>query len=249
MKIIIPSRYASTRLPGKPLADICGKPMIWHVWQRGIEVVGIENCWVATDHDDIFNVMSEFGAQVIMTHAEHASGTDRIAEVVTKLGWEDEEIVVNVQGDEPLMPPHLVTQVGQLLQRCPDAGISTLAHSIERWEDLVNPNIVKVVVAESGLAHYFSRSPIPYDRDGSQDITRYPYLRHIGIYAYRVGAIKALQSLQPAPSEVLESLEQLRALWHGIPITVATVADVPPHGVDTQEDLDAVRESIGCDYV
>ena len=244
MKVVIPARFASTRLPGKPLADIAGKPMIWHVWQRGVEAVGADNCWVATDHSGVRDIMTGFGAQVVMTAPDHVSGTDRIAEVAVQLNWADDDIVVNVQGDEPLLPPALVTQVGSLLANTPNAGISTLGCPITKWDDLLNPNIVKAVCDKEGMAHYFSRSPVPYDRSGEQDASRYPYLRHIGIYAYRVSTLKQLQTLEEAPTEKLESLEQLRALWHGINIVVGAVVDAPPHGVDTPEDLAAVRQIV-----
>lgn len=242
MKIVIPARYASTRLPGKPLADIAGKPMVEHVWRRCLEVAAADAVVVATDDARVLDACKAFGAQAVMTSPDHASGTDRIAEVASLMGWSDDEIVVNVQGDEPMMPPALVTAVAGLLAKTPDAALATASHRVPSVEDLMNPNVVKVVTDKSGMALYFSRSVIPFDRDAERpDLGRHAYQRHIGIYAYRVATLKALTALPPAPIEELEALEQLRALYNGMKIVVAEVAEAPPAGVDTDKDLAAVR--------
>ncbi len=241
-KIVIPARYASSRLPGKPLADICGKPMIEHVWQQCIQAADSDDIIIATDDDRVMRAAQAFGATAMMTSGQHASGTDRIAEVAAAAGWQDDEIVVNVQGDEPLMPPQLVHAVAALLAEHPDADMATASHRIGCVEDLQNPNMVKVVTTKAGAASYFSRAAIPYDRDAYRPtVTRFPYQRHIGIYAYRVGTLKRLTQLPPAPTEELEALEQLRALYNGMTILVTEVAEAPPAGVDTEKDLAAVR--------
>lgn len=241
-KIVIPARYASSRLPGKPLADICGKPMIEHVWRQCLQAADKADIIVATDDDRVMEAVRAFGGDAMMTGAQHVSGTDRIAEVATIAGWHDDEIVVNVQGDEPLMPPALVRKVADLLAAHPDAAMATASHPISSVEDLINPNVVKVVTTKSGAASYFSRAAIPHDRGVDRPtVTRFPYQRHIGIYAYRVGTLKRLTHLPPAPTEELETLEQLRALYNGITIMVAEVPNAPPVGVDTEKDLAAVR--------
>jgi len=244
-RIVIPARYASSRLPGKPLADIGGKPMIQHVWERCRET-GAADVVVATDDARVFDAAQEFGAQAVMTAAEHASGTDRIAEVVDILGCADDEIIVNVQGDEPMMPPVLVRTVADLLAGSADAALATASHPIASMDDLLNPNVVKVVTDKTGAACYFSRSAIPHERGAERpDLQRFAYQRHIGIYAYRAGTLRQLTLLPPAPLEELEALEQLRALYHGMKIMVAEVADAPPAGVDTEKDLAAVRAMMG----
>lgn len=242
-KIVIPARYASSRLPGKPLADICGKPMIQHVWDRACEAAGRkQDVIVATDDQRVADACEGFGAIVVMTATDHPSGTDRIAEVAAKMRWKDDEIVVNVQGDEPMMPPALVANVAGLLAMHPRAAMATASHAISSLDDLMNPNVVKVVTDHEGAACYFSRSPIPHQRGADRpDLSRFNYQRHIGIYAYRVKTLKALTSLPPAPVEELEALEQLRALYNGLKIMVTEVAEAPHAGVDTDKDLAAVR--------
>lgn len=241
-KIVIPARYASSRLPGKPLADIRGKPMIEYVWRQCMQVADSRDIVIATDDERVMQAARAFGAEAMMTDRQHASGTDRIAEVASIAGWYDDEVVVNVQGDEPLMPPQLVRAVAALVSEHPEADMATASHRIGSVEDLLNPNVVKVVTAQDGAASYFSRAAIPYHRDGDRPtVTRFPYQRHIGIYAYRVGTLKQLTQLPPAPTEELEALEQLRALYHGMTILVAEVAEAPPAGVDTEKDLAAVR--------
>ncbi|NVJ97118.1 MAG: 3-deoxy-manno-octulosonate cytidylyltransferase [Alphaproteobacteria bacterium] len=241
-KVVIPARYASSRLPGKPLADIAGKPMIEHVWRRCLDAAPAEDVIVATDDQRVADACESFGAVVVMTSPDHASGTDRIAEVAEKLGWQDDIIAVNVQGDEPLMPPSLVSAVADLLAGAPKAALATASHPLISVEDLQNPNVVKVVTDCAGMALYFSRSAIPHERGADRpDLGRYPYQRHIGIYAYRVGTLRALTALPPAPIEELEALEQLRAIYNGMKIIVAEVDEAPPAGVDTEKDLAAVR--------
>jgi len=241
MKIVIPARYQSTRLPGKPLADIAGKPMIQHVWERacaalkpGDEVI------IAADDDRIIAAAEVFGAAVVQTLASHESGTDRIAEVCALLGWTDDEIIVNLQGDEPLMPPALVRLAGDALAVHGRAQLATASCPIRAENDVADPNIVKVVADKDGMAQYFSRSPIPYDRDGI-DVARFSYQRHLGLYAYRVSTLHRLSELPPCKLELLEGLEQLRALDAGMKIHVSEITDAPPHGVDTLADLEAVR--------
>jgi len=242
MKIVIPARYASSRLPGKPLADIAGKPMIAHVVARALEAAAAEDVFVATDDKRVAEAVAAFGGQAVMTRPDHASGTDRIAEVAMALGWADDEIVVNVQGDEPLLPPAFIRLVGAALDADAAAHMATVGCPFTDAADVANPNIVKIVMAGTGHASYFSRAAIPFDRDGSGiDLSRYPYLRHIGLYAYRVSTLKQLTALPPAPTENLEMLEQLRALWHGMAIRVEVIPEAPPAGVDTPEDLEAVR--------
>ncbi|MCE5180355.1 MAG: 3-deoxy-manno-octulosonate cytidylyltransferase [Betaproteobacteria bacterium] len=252
-KVVIPARFASTRLPGKPLLDIGGRPMVAHVVERALES-GADEVWVATDHQGIADAVRDHGCQVCMTSPDHPSGTDRIAEVASQRGWSDETIVVNVQGDEPLIAPSLIRQVAQQLHDRPLAAIATACHVIHDGADLFNPNIVKVVTDREGYALYFSRAPIPYARDAwsqSASITPYPSLpdglpayRHIGIYAYRSAFLKVYNLLEPAAIEQFEALEQLRALWHGYRIGVAVVAEAPVAGVDTQEDLERVRRLV-----
>lgn len=245
-KIVIPARYASTRLPGKPLADIAGKPMVLRVVDA-VADCGAAGVWVATDDERVAQAVSAAGHQAVMTRSDHPTGTDRIAEVAAQLGWGEDEIVVNVQGDEPLIDPSLVQGVAHALGEDSEAAIATAAHGLVSAEEFFNPNVVKVVCDASGRAHYFSRAPIPYARDAfaaSRD--RLPEglgaLRHIGLYAYRVSFLRRYGGLPPAPTEQWESLEQLRALWHGYRIRVLTCAEAPAPGVDTPEDLERVRQ-------
>ncbi|MDD5241144.1 MAG: 3-deoxy-manno-octulosonate cytidylyltransferase [Sulfuricella sp.] len=252
-KVVIPARFASTRLPGKPLLDIGGRPMVAHVVERALES-GADEVWVATDHQGVADAVRGHGCQVCMTSPDHPSGTDRIAEVASLRGWGDETIVVNVQGDEPLIAPALIRQVAQQLHDHPLAAIATACHAIHDCTDLFNPNIVKVVTDREGYALYFSRAPIPYARDAWASASPppphsslpegLPVYRHIGIYAYRSAFLKIYNRLEPAAIEQFEALEQLRALWHGYRIGVAVVAQAPVAGVDTQEDLERVRSLI-----
>ncbi|MES1981978.1 MAG: 3-deoxy-manno-octulosonate cytidylyltransferase [Pseudomonadota bacterium] len=243
-QVVIPARYASTRLPGKPLLDIAGKPMVVRVAERAAQS-GAQQIWVATDHQPIIAAVQQHGYRACMTNPLHTSGTDRIAEVAQLLGWPDDTIIVNVQGDEPLMPPQLIRTVAQHLHDHPECAMSTACHPIHDQDAMRNPNIVKVVLDQDGNALYFSRAPIPYPRDAWAADTASPQnltmLRHIGIYAYRAGFLRAYSKLAPAAIEQIEMLEQLRALWHGYKIGVTITADAPPAGVDTEPDLHAAR--------
>jgi 3-deoxy-manno-octulosonate cytidylyltransferase (CMP-KDO synthetase) len=244
--VVIPARHASTRLPGKPLLHIAGKPMIVRVAEQAAKSCA-RQIWIATDHHAIANVVHEHGFKACITRDTHASGTDRIAEVVELQGWPDDTIVVNVQGDEPMMPPELIRAVAQHLFEHPECAIATACHAIHDEASLKNPNIVKTVLDKDGNALYFSRAPIPYPRDafaaGSGMPADLPALRHIGIYAYRAGFLRAYGQLCPAPVEQYESLEQLRALYHGYKIGVVIADTAPPGGVDTEQDLHAAREA------
>ena len=241
---VIPARFASARLPGKPLAEIAGRPMVAHVWQRACESRA-GRVVVATDDARIEAAMVAEGAEVVMTRADHPSGTDRLAEVAERLGLADDAVLVNVQGDEPLIPPALVDQVAERLFDDPGASIATLAEPISDVETLFNPNVVKVVRALSGRALYFSRAPIPWDRDAfsaqPELLETDAWLRHIGLYAYRAGFLAEYRDWVPSPLERLEHLEQLRALHHGHGIQVALAREPHPAGVDTAEDLARVR--------
>jgi 3-deoxy-manno-octulosonate cytidylyltransferase (CMP-KDO synthetase) len=237
--VIIPARMASTRLPNKPLADLGGKPMIVRVAERAAQS-GAGQIIVATDHDDIFAACQQHGVAVQMTRSDHPSGTDRIAEVAAKIGLADDAVVVNVQGDEPLIDPALIAATAALISR--EVPMATAAHAIADMNEAFNPNVVKVVLDKNGRALYFSRATIPWHRDGfaqSKDVlpTGYAPLRHIGLYAYRNAFLQAYPQLPVAPLEQLEALEQLRVLWHGFPIAVHVTADAPAAGVDTPEDL------------
>lgn len=248
--VVIPARYASTRLPGKPLADIAGKPMIEHVYERACES-GAGRIVIATDDHRIEEACRGFGAEVVMTSADHASGTDRLEEVARRLGFGPDERVVNVQGDEPLIPPELIDQVAENLESHPDAAIATLCERLSDAASVFNPNVVKVVFDCRGMAHYFSRAPVPWARDawqgpaGSAEARALPqgvdYFRHIGIYGYRVSLLRSFVTWPPAPTEVTESLEQLRALYNGARIHVEEACRVPPAGVDTEQDLERLR--------
>lgn len=241
--VLIPARLASTRLPNKPLADLGGAPMVVRVAQRA-QLSQAEKVVVATDSHEVMEQCSRFNIQSVMTAATHASGSDRLAEACTLLGLPDDAVVVNVQGDEPLIDVTLMDAVAQLLADRPDCAMSTAAHAIESMEDYLNPNIVKVVLDARQTAMYFSRAPIPAARDdASQELSkRLKPLRHVGIYGYRAGFLKAFPALPPAPIEQLECLEQLRALWHGYKIAVHTTQRSPGIGVDTPEDLLAARQ-------
>ena len=243
--VIIPARYASTRLPGKPLADIGGKPMVVRVADRAI-AAGADRVVVATDDVRIKAAVEAHGVAACLTAADHATGTDRLAEAAQQLGLPDDAIVVNVQGDEPLLSPALIRAVADLLSAHPEAAIATACHPITDPAEAFNPNVVKVVLDAKGHALYFSRATIPWARDafaGSRgDLPQgLPLYRHYGLYAYRVRFLRAFPALAPAPIERFEALEQLRALWHGLRIVVEVTAGTPAPGVDTPEDLDRVR--------
>jgi 3-deoxy-manno-octulosonate cytidylyltransferase (CMP-KDO synthetase) len=240
-KVVVPARYASTRLPAKPLLDLGGKPMVVRVAERAL-LSGAEEVWVATDHAAVKAVAEQHGLSVLLTRADHQSGTDRLAEVVELLGWEDGTIIVNVQGDEPLIDPALIAQTACQLADS-DADIATVAHPLTEAVDFFNPNIVKVVCTAAGDALYFSRAPIPYARDhfareaGGETLPAgLPAYRHVGLYAYRAGFLRAYTQLTPSSLEGFEALEQLRALWHGYRISVAIADHLPMPGVDTPED-------------
>ena len=248
--VVIPARYASTRLPGKPLQDIAGKPMIQHVWEQARKS-SASRVVVATDDARIVEACRGFGAEVLLTAAAHNSGTDRLAEVASQLGLPGEAIVVNVQGDEPLIPPAIIDQVAANLAASPQAGIATLGEPIHDAAQLFNPNVVKVVSDASGLALTFSRAPLPWARDafaaGRDSLPAgVPFRRHIGIYAYRAGFLHDFVAWGPCWLEDAECLEQLRALWHGVRIHVADALETPPAGVDTAEDLQRVRQLLGA---
>ncbi|QIU88179.1 3-deoxy-manno-octulosonate cytidylyltransferase [Yokenella regensburgei] len=240
--VIIPARYASTRLPGKPLQDINGKPMIVHTLERARES-GAERVIVATDHPDVARAVEAVGGEVCMTRVDHQSGTERLAEVVEKCGFSDDTIIVNVQGDEPTIPAANIRQVAENLARS-QCGMATLAVPVHSAEEAFNPNAVKVVMDNAGYALYFSRATIPWDRDRfaqSRDTIGDSLLRHIGIYAYRAGFINRYISWPPSPLEQIEMLEQLRVLWYGEKIHVEVAKMTPGTGVDTPEDLERVR--------
>lgn len=243
-KVVIPARHASTRLPGKPLLDIAGLPMVVRVAQQAARS-GAEALVVATDHADIAAAVTAHGFQAVMTRSDHTTGTDRIAEVAEQLGWSPASVVVNVQGDEPLIDPALVAACAERLQAHPECVMSTAAHTIDSVEEYLNPNVVKVVTDAAGRALYFSRAPMPWWRDGhAQGVTALPDpapLRHIGIYGYTAGFLRRFPALPPAPLEQIESLEQLRVLWHGERIVVHLSPQRPGPGVDTPEDLARVR--------
>jgi len=236
MHVIIPARYASTRLPGKPLADIAGKPLLQHVWERACES-GAVSVAIATDDERIRAVAAGFGAQVCLTSPAHRSGTERLAEAIVQLGLREEDLVVNLQGDEPLMPPRLIREVAAALAQDSAAVVATAAHPISGLAEFNNPNVVKVVTDARGHALYFSRAPIPYPRDGAAPRA----FRHIGLYAYRAGFVGRYVGWSPCPPEEAEQLEQLRVLWHGERIRVWYTDAAPGPGVDTPEDLERVR--------
>ena len=249
--VVIPARFASSRLHGKPLADIGGKPMVVRVAERA-RASGAEAVWVATDSQAVFDAVALHGHQAIMTRGDHATGTDRIAEVAQQLGLADSEIVVNVQGDEPLIAPELIAEVVQALVEHAEASMATACHPITDAASLLNPNVVKVALDQAGHALYFSRAPIPYPRDSfavnqSALPSGLPSYRHIGIYAYRAGFLHLYSRLQPVAIERFEALEQLRALWYGHRIAVAVTAHAPEAGVDTAEDLERVRRSFAAE--
>jgi len=243
--VVIPARYGSTRLPGKPLLDIAGKPMVQRVWEQA-RLSSAEQVVIATDDARIFEAAQAFGAEVCMTSPQHPSGTDRLQQVAQEMNWPDDHIVVNVQGDEPLIPPAVIDQVAFNLADHDQAGMATLCEDIDALDELINPNAVKVVSDISGMALYFSRAPIPWPRDefmhGQQAMPQVGnWYRHIGIYAYRTGFLHRYVTWPPAPIEQLENLEQLRALYNSVGIHVERAVQSVPGGVDTEEDLHAVR--------
>ncbi len=243
--VLIPARLKSTRLPGKPLADIGGAPMVVRVAQRA-QQSSAERVIVAVDDARVQAACEQHGIATVMTSAEHPTGTDRLAEAVTRLGLDDDAIVVNVQGDEPLMPVSVIERVAALLAQSPDCAMATAAHPIESVDAFLNPNVVKVVLDEKGRALTFSRAPIPYPRDHFREglaglPAGLPALHHLGLYAYRVRFLKRFPTLAQAPLERFESLEQLRALYYGERIAVMILNEQLPAGVDTQEDLERVR--------
>lgn len=253
--VLIPARMASSRLPDKPLADIAGLPMVVRVAQRAL-LSQATNVVVAADDERIVAACEAHGVQAILTRTDHPSGSDRLAEACEQLGLDGSDCVVNVQGDEPLINPQLIDAVAHLLSQTPEASMGTAAHPIERLEDFLNPNVVKVVRDAQGLAHYFSRAPIPFARDHAAQAwwsnpeavaghDGFAPLRHVGIYSYRAGFLRRFPLLTPAPTEAVEALEQLRALWHGHRIAVHITHDAPGAGVDTPADLQRVRDLLG----
>lgn len=243
---IIPARFGSSRLPGKPLADINGKPMVVHVMERALES-GAKRVIVATDHPDVAKAVEAAGGEVCLTRPDHESGTERLAEVIELCQFADDEIIVNVQGDEPLIPPVIIRQVADNLANS-EAGMATLAVPIETAEEAFNPNAVKVVRDAKGYAMYFSRATIPWERERfavSKETVGDTFLRHIGIYAYRAGFIRQYVKWEPSQLEHIELLEQLRVLWYGEKIHVDVAKAIPSVGVDTAEDLERVRVILG----
>lgn len=249
--VLIPARMSSSRLPGKPLADIAGLPMVVRVARRAQQSTAAR-CVVAADDARIVDACLQHGVQALLTRNDHPSGSDRLAEACEQLGLDGNDAVVNVQGDEPLIEPALINAVAHLLSACPEASMGTAAHPIASPADYRNPNVVKVVCDAKGLASYFSRAPIPFSRDHADEAwwetaaataghAGFAPLRHIGIYSYRAGFLREFPRLSPAPTEAMEQLEQLRALWHGHRIAVHLTPDAPGAGVDTPEDLQRVR--------
>ena len=243
--VIIPARFGATRLPGKPLVDIAGKPMIQHVYERAVES-GAGNIIIATDDERIVKAGEGFGAQVCLTSDKHHSGTDRIAEVADKYEFSDDQIIVNLQGDEPLMPSKVIKQVAESLEQNTQASMSTVCARITTAAELFDPHIVKVVRDENDMAVYFSRASIPWDRDAFASTTEVlpensVHFRHIGLYAYRVGFLRQYIQWPQCDLEKMESLEQLRAIWHGHRIHVAEALEIPLAGVDTERDLEMVK--------
>lgn len=245
--IVIPARYASTRLPGKPLLDIAGKPMIQHVYERATES-GAQEVIIATDDTRIQQAAEAFGAQVCMTADTHRSGTERLAEVIDSCNIDDEHIVINLQGDEPLLPPKCLQQVAQALEQDSDASVATLCTHMSSVDEIFDPHAVKVVLDHRQHALYFTRAPVPWDREHFKNNPQLSdeqlsvYRRHIGLYAYRAGFVKKYIELPQTDLERIESLEQLRVMWHGFSIVVPMAEEIPGPGVDTAEDLENVRK-------
>lgn len=247
--IVIPARYASQRFPQKMLADLAGKPVVQWVYDLALNA-GAESVTIATDHSAIFAAAQAFGADVVMTRDDHENGTERLAEVAQLKGWSGDEIVVNVQGDEPLLPITLIHDAVRALAEDDAAQMATVACPIHRAEDIFNPSVVKVVCDAKGRALYFSRATMPWDRDGfaqqpAEIDAEYPALRHVGLYVYRVALLDQYAHMPMSPLEKWEKLEQLRFLHQGIKVQVALTQELPPHGVDTPEDLAALAEKLG----
>ena len=245
-KIVIPARFGSSRLPGKPLIELAGKPMVQHVYERALDT-GASEIVIATDDQRIFEAAESFGAQVVMTSIDHENGTERIAEVASKLGWRDDDVVVNLQGDEPLIPKSLIELTAKGLLENPVAGMSSLCTSITSAHDAFDPNVVKAVLDNSGFAMYFSRASIPWDREGYKDETRSvtvisPVYRHIGMYGYRVSFLNEYVKMKPTALEQAECLEQLRALCYGVKIHMSVIDKAPGHGIDTPSDVARVEK-------
>lgn len=251
-KAVIPSRYAAQRLPGKPLRDVCGKPLVVRVLERA-QASSADEILVATDDSRIAEAVQAAGGQAVMTSPDHASGTDRLAEVARLRGWSDDTIVVNLQGDEPLVPPVILDELARALREHARAGIATMATPIRSAEEIFAPSVVKVVRDDAGFALYFSRAPVPWVRDAFRpgeatdrvpDVA--PFLRHLGLYAYRASTLARLSATPQSAIERAESLEQLRALAAGIPIHVTVLESAPPPGVDTEADLERVRAELSA---
>jgi 3-deoxy-manno-octulosonate cytidylyltransferase (CMP-KDO synthetase) len=248
-RVVIPVRYASTRFPGKALVDIAGKPMIQHVYERAVES-GAESVVIATDDERICKVAEEFGATVCMTSPDHKTGTERLAEAVVALGYLEEEIIVNLQGDEPLVPAVVVRQVAEDLEKFTNSKVATLYETVKTIDELFDPNNVKVVMNKRGYALYFSRAPIAWDRENFQippskkQHLQSEHFRHVGIYAYRVGFLQEYMEWGPSPLEEMECLEQLRVLWNGGRVQLTETKESVPADVNTEKDLDLVRALI-----
>jgi 3-deoxy-manno-octulosonate cytidylyltransferase (CMP-KDO synthetase) len=241
-RVVIPARFDSSRLPGKALLPLAGKPMLQWVHERA-RACGADEVWIATDDERIAAAARQFGAEVAMTARTHLTGTDRIAEVAMARGWKDTDVVVNVQGDEPLIPPAVIDQVAQLLAAHPRSDIGTLAVKIDTLAELTDPNVVKVACDAGGRALYFSRAQIPFNRDAPSTVPA-ASLRHVGIYAYRVAALRKLAGLAPTRLEQIEKLEQLRALEHGLEIRVALAVERPLADVNTAADLERAERAL-----
>lgn len=247
-KIVIPARFSSSRLPGKPLIKLAGKPMIQHVYERALDT-GVQDIVVATDDSRIEAVAKEFGAEVVMTSPNHENGTERIAEVARLKGWSDDSVIVNLQGDEPLIPQSLIELTAKGLIDHPEAGMSSICTAITEDTEVFNPNVVKVVLDNNNFALYFSRASIPWDRDAyssslNKMTTKIPVYRHIGMYGYRVSFLNQYTKMEPCALENTESLEQLRALWYGVKIHMSVIERAPGHGVDTLEDVKRVEQRL-----
>ena len=245
-KIVIPARYGSSRLLGKPLIMLAGKPMIQHVYERA-QATGVNEVVIATDDGRIRDVATAFGADVVMTSPDHENGTERIAEVARIKDWGDEDVIVNLQGDEPLIPQSLIETTAASLINYPVAGMSSVCTPLQHDADAFDPNVVKVVLDHEQFALYFSRAPIPWDRDVYREssgkmTSRMPVYRHIGMYGYRVSFLRRYSAMQPCALEMTESLEQLRALWYGVKIHMSIIDEPPGHGVDTQADVARVEQ-------
>ncbi len=243
-RVVIPARLGSTRLPRKILREIAGKPLVQHVWEA-VRGCGAQETVIAADDASVVEACRRFGADVVLTSAQHQSGSDRVNEVATSRRWAPEAIVVNVQGDEPLMPPALVQQAAQLLANDREADLATLCHAIESREEWLNPNVVKVVMDAQQRALYFSRAPIPFKRAGTNPESLLPKglaYRHVGLYAWRVAALNRFSEMPAEPLETCEALEQLRALAQGFAIKLGLTDGPPPRGVDTEDDLIAVEK-------